>query len=774
MKKDLLLLVLFIPYFISSQVNITTINEIPEQCEWNCDGTIYFEATGTGTLYYSLDYFGNNLMPEDSSDVPGDLTHFYTNLCSGEYTLHVYDDIDTVLLNLFIFSMSPMMWVELIATDASCAGNCDGSIYPIINGGSPPYTLWWSNGSTSASIQDLCPGTYDFQVFDAFGCVSFEFTTINGSVQASDFVVYNDINQNCILEAEQGVPDIPVLIQPGNLIQTTDSCGSIALPYADGIYTATIDTANLNWSTNCPISQTFEILNQNCTNDVSFGIYSDFPCPDPDVSIFMSFMRPCFSNQSVYVMVSNSNTATGVMTDAFIDVELDPLIIVDSASASYVGLGNNVYQFEIDSLNPGESVTLILWTTVSCSAFLGQTLCMEASLNSFDPCVLDEVMSDPVIDDGTGGILNGLPEPCTLPWDQSSLTVDGWCENDSIFFEITNTGDFGLGDMECYAPVWITIDGVVISTDSIMIQGGETLLYSYAGNGQTWILNAEQHPLHPGNSHPNAHVEACGDFNNWTPNLVNDFPLDDADPIVDIYCGTVTGSFDPNDKTGYPTGQTSENYIQPNQQLQYVVRFQNTGTDTAFTVVIRDTLDLDLNVFSVVPGVASHSYTFKMYGPRVLEWTFENILLPDSTTNLEASNGFITFHVDQLPDLTPGTLIENDADIYFDFNPPIITNETYHNIFVGFVEVDNPTVSFNLLTSENRIKVYPNPTKYLITIESEDSIDKTFSIFDQQGRVVIFGKLKAVSTDVSLENLSRGAYTIQVEGNYKPVVIVKD
>jgi uncharacterized repeat protein (TIGR01451 family) len=287
-------------------------------------------------------------------------------------------------------------------------------------------------------------------------------------------------------------------------------------------------------------------------------------------------------------------------------------------------------------------------------------------------------------------------------------------------------------------------------------------------------LNAEQHPLHPGNSHPNAHVEACGDFNNWTPNLVNDFPLDDADPIVDIYCGTVTGSFDPNDKTGYPTGQTSENYIQPNQQLQYVVRFQNTGTDTAFTVVIRDTLDLDLNVFSVVPGVASHSYTFKMYGPRVLEWTFENILLPDSTTNLEASNGFITFHVDQLPDLTPGTLIENDADIYFDFNPPIITNETYHNIFVGFVEVDNPTVSFNLLTSENRIKVYPNPTKYLITIESEDSIDKTFSIFDQQGRVVIFGKLKAVSTDVSLENLSRGAYTIQVEGNYKPVVIVKD
>ncbi|PIX33224.1 MAG: T9SS C-terminal target domain-containing protein, partial [Bacteroidetes bacterium CG_4_8_14_3_um_filter_31_14] len=72
----------------------------------------------------------------------------------------------------------------------------------------------------------------------------------------------------------------------------------------------------------------------------------------------------------------------------------------------------------------------------------------------------------------------------------------------------------------------------------------------------------------------------------------------------------------PNDKTGYPTGVTTEHYIMPNQQLQYVIRFQNTGTDTAFTVVVRDTLNMNLDIFSVVPGVASHSYNFQMYGPR--------------------------------------------------------------------------------------------------------------------------------------------------------------
>ena len=293
---------------------------------------------------------------------------------------------------------------------------------------------------------------------------------------------------------------------------------------------------------------------------------------------------------------------------------------------------------------------------------------MEANLFPVQSCALDTVPSDPVINDGTEGTLNGFPQPCTLPWDQSSLSVDGWCANDSIYFTITNTGEPGGGDMECYSPMWITVDGVVTYTDSILISGGQTITLVYPGDGATWILNAEQHPLHPGNSHPNAHVEACGDTTNWNPDDVNDFPQDDADPGVDIYCGVVTGSYDPNDKTGYPIGQTNQKYIQPNQQLQYVIRFQNTGTDTAFTVVIRDTLDTDLNIFTVTSGVSSHQYDFRMYGPRVLEWTFNNILLPDSTTNSDGSNGFVTFHVDQVPNLAPGTEITNDADIYFDFN----------------------------------------------------------------------------------------------------------
>jgi uncharacterized repeat protein (TIGR01451 family) len=278
--------------------------------------------------------------------------------------------------------------------------------------------------------------------------------------------------------------------------------------------------------------------------------------------------------------------------------------------------------------------------------------------------------------------------------------------------------------------------------------------------------------LHPGNSHPNAHVEACGsDITNWTPNIVNNFPQDDADPVVDIYCGVVTGSFDPNDKTGYPIGQTNQYYIQPNQQMQYVIRFQNTGTDTAFTVVIRDTLDTDLNIFTVTPGVSSDNYEFRMYGPRVLEWTFNNILLPDSTTNADESNGFVTFHVDQVLDLTPGTLIMNDADIYFDYNDPITTNTTKHRIFEGFVDVLKIE---ELNNDEKTVVVYPNPTTNSITVKSQEGLFQAYTFYDQTGRIVLKGKLNGITTEINLSSLSKGLYSFKINGNYKPAQIVKE
>ena len=486
--------------------------------------------------------------------------------------------------------------------------------------------------------------------------------------------VYNDLNADCIRDSiELGLSGWTLMIDPGNIVVQTNAQGIWfidSLPI--GTYTIAADTSG-KWKQSCPGPQVFSVVNPyGYTYAPSFGLVSDLPCASPDVSIHAPILRRCSTNK-IYVQACNQNTGTAVMDSAFVDVQLDALFTVLSASLSYTSLGNNQYRFDVGSLYPGVCTTFTIDFILNCGPITGRTLCMQAELSPVDSCVFDTVPDTTV-----GGV-----SLCTLPWDKSSLMIQGNCVNDSIRFVVHNTGDPGGGDMTCFSAVRVYIDGQFVLLDSVQLLGGDSAVFVFSGDGRTWRLEADQHPLHPGNSHPNASVELCGNSDNWTSDLVNSLPMDDADPIIDIYCGLVTGSFDPNDKTGYPLGVSDSNYIAPNQDLQYVIRFQNTGTDTAFTVVITDTLSMDLNIFSVSPGHASHSYTFRMYGPRVLEWTFDNILLPDSNTNEPESHGFVVFKVAQNSNLLNGTRIQNAADIYFDFNAPVITNQTSHLVNDG-------------------------------------------------------------------------------------------
>jgi uncharacterized repeat protein (TIGR01451 family) len=481
--------------------------------------------------------------------------------------------------------------------------------------------------------------------------------------------VYQDFNQNCIRNTNEiGLANRMLMINPGNIMVTTNSNGVWGLDSLPvGNYTIIADTTG-NWLPTCAIAQSFTVVHpDSATISPNFGFISITSCPAPSIAIHVPFLRIGFSNQKVYVNACNLSIGTDTLANAYAIIELDSLFSVQSGSQSYTSLGNNQYRVNLGTIYPGYCVNFWLNCTLSANAVLGQTLCMAAKLYPINTCALDPI-PNPYPANST---------PCNTPYDQSHLDIDAFCNNDTINFTIVNNG---TGNMSCFAPVRLYIDGIYTQLDSVQIPSGDTVVFAYAGDGRTWRMEVNQHPLHPGNSNPSATIERCGNVANWTPNLVNIRPHDDADPVIDIYCGLVTGSYDPNDKTGYPLGVGSNHDIEPNQDMEYVIRFQNTGTDTAFTVVIRDTLSMDLDVFSVRSGASSHDYSFRMYGPRVLEWTFNNIMLPDSNVNLIGSNGFVTFKVRQVPNLPVGTVIENSASIYFDFNAPIFTNTSWHTI----------------------------------------------------------------------------------------------
>lgn len=115
--------------------------------------------------------------------------------------------------------------------------------------------------------------------------------------------------------------------------------------------------------------------------------------------------------------------------------------------------------------------------------------------------------------------------------------------------------------------------------------------------------------------------------------------------------------------------------------MKYTVRFQNTGTYQATYVVIRDTLDQDLDALGFQTIASSHPYSLIVEEDSILVFTFANINLPDSASDPIGSQGFVSYLMPHRGTLDIGTEITNQAAIYFDFNPPIFTNTVRNTIF---------------------------------------------------------------------------------------------
>lgn len=167
-----------------------------------------------------------------------------------------------------------------------------------------------------------------------------------------------------------------------------------------------------------------------------------------------------------------------------------------------------------------------------------------------------------------------------------------------------------------------------------------------------------------------------------TYTIGDDGALVPAGPQYD-WSSILTCAYDPNDKQVEPRGYGTDGWMPVDTEwLTYTVRFQNTGTDTAMNVVIRDQLDQRVEHTSLQVLGASHALTaLDITGGGLASFHFDNILLPDSGTNEPASQGYVRFRVRVTEGTPHATLIQNTAAILFDQNPPIVTN-TVRNTLV--------------------------------------------------------------------------------------------
>ncbi len=144
---------------------------------------------------------------------------------------------------------------------------------------------------------------------------------------------------------------------------------------------------------------------------------------------------------------------------------------------------------------------------------------------------------------------------------------------------------------------------------------------------------------------------------------------------------TTRCAFDPNDKTVSPKGCGPQGFVPVGTEFTYLVQFQNIGSGPAQRVVIRDRLDTDLSLTTVQLIGASHPYTFVINtSTREMVWTFDDINLPGASYNEPGSHGYVRYKVKHLVGRPVGTVITNQAAIYFDLNPPIYTAITTNTL----------------------------------------------------------------------------------------------
>lgn len=216
----------------------------------------------------------------------------------------------------------------------------------------------------------------------------------------------------------------------------------------------------------------------------------------------------------------------------------------------------------------------------------------------------------------------------------------------------------------------------------------------------------------------------------------------------------VTGAYDPNDKLAQTSSGYSDElyYIDVDQWIDYTIRFQNTGTDTAFNIVITDTIATELDLATLIPGAASHTDELSIRGGNVLRYAFHNIQLPDSNVNEPRSHGFVKFRIRPSQPLVPGTAIENAANIYFDFNPPVITEPS-----VLTAEFSTGVIA----SATGRLVIFPNPADHLLFIQLPVEGDPMrLEIVAADGRVLWKGFATGARTAIAVADLPKGAYCI--------------
>lgn len=693
---------------------------------------------------------------------------YIANLKAGTYTLVVEDssgckDVETIVL---VNEGAPN--ITLQSTETGCA-DANGSIKVLASGSVPPFTYSINGGAfgTSNEFSGLNRGNYILRVKSNGGCISEKQQELQGS--SSLVIQLSKTQTSCQLPNGTATITLPNgdtgvsyawsngattatatdLAVGFHYCELTDSLGckkkiSFNIEQGPQLHASVYDTYDQCGKVNVPAyvsggQQPYTYLwsrageTTNYLMNVSAGNYSVTVTDSEGCTVTRSFKVTPTPYSQILPRVFNDANGNCVF-DANEKVLVGTTTAV-SSTKYYSGYYSITVPNAVETYSVGSSFVDNIYYKQNCSANTIQTTgdCKQIPV--------DIPITRIALEDLEISGYCGTPRP-------------GFVQSNSIYIKNRGTVNKALITVKADIDPLLTLIGANPAPSRISGSHIEWDIANFNSDMQSSIFLSLQVPT----------IQNGGTLGKVLPFSCSIEPkaTDGIPGNNDYSCSReIVGSYDPNAKYVHSEDARSAGEIDSSGALmEYHIDFQNTGTDTAFTIVVRDTLSpyLDLSTFRFIG--ASHNYKWSIEPDRVLEVHFQDILLPDSNRNEPMSHGHFDFTIRTHKHLPLYASIKNTADIYFDFNEPVITN-TVKSEIVAFLSVPEHQ-KFNSL-------VYPNPLhneQLNVRLKGIQATGVNFQLTDANGRLVFIEyKGDTDQFSVELSDLESGIYFFTLSNN---------
>ncbi len=631
-----------------------------------------------------------------------------SNVLAGAYSFKVTDANGCTADGIVTISSNSYLFVNLSSNNAVCPSD-KGDIAADVSGQNPPFTYLWNTGATSQNLTNTSTGSYFCTVTDNVGCSITK--TISLAQKSPIFLGVSNTSVTCIFEADGTATATPIGgTAPYTYYWDNGQKTSTATGLKSGGIGVTVTDANhcnayrythifdAESSTSCYCTITGKVyidLNDNCVFDAGEKGISN-------VMIHCSGFGYCFTNNdgdySFKVPTGNYIISEDVRTNY-------PLASCQSKSKSVSVTAAAGCTTTVNFANKMKSIHDISIVRTSVTAAVPGNKYVNRLIVTNNGTLDESTIGLGYRHDGQLNHLNTSPVAYTQ---LNSANAPNWY---SVVtgFPLLSPGESQVIRTENFVPTTVPLATIV----------------------NFWDTAAASYPMD----------KWLTDYTPWD-NVIN-------------HQVTVVSSFDPNFIEVTPKGETQlGNITTDDSLLNYVVHFQNTGSYYAQNIVVIDTLDPDLDLESIRLGYSDHNYEATLTENGILTFTFKNINLNWQSNDDLRSTGFVSYSIKQKQHLSIGTQLKNVAGIYFDYNAPVITNQTLNTIArsTGIKEI----------TRDNFV-MYPNPAHSELTVGLNDV--SAINIYDLQGRLMKKELVTPGTTlkKINIEELVNGLYLIELE-----------